>query len=322
MTNVPSTGAGFDLAAGLRLLRLGPSQTIGELEIHPVVLDGDSGIPYLLLHEALASKALVVEETARGTVNTLVARNRSDHPVLILEGESVAGAKQNRLIAVDILLAPGSEVIVHVGCVEQGRWDHAKTPFVAAAMAAEPEMRRTSRAGLSYGGMPDQMKLWHLIARKLGRAKTFSSTSNYLDKMRHFRGEVAELTKNLAKTKGQVGLLAMRRGRLVGFDVLGHPHTWDAMRKRLSDSYALGSLHDDETIGAGMSRTAAEWLDTIASATPLPAPTEGLGTRFTLDHEAVVGGGLWHEGRIVHLAAFEFARTPEAGGWIPQREGR
>jgi hypothetical protein len=50
------------------------------LAIHPLVLVGNPGAPYLLLHEALASKALEVTETERGTVNVLVARNAGDHP--------------------------------------------------------------------------------------------------------------------------------------------------------------------------------------------------------------------------------------------------
>jgi len=320
MTNALSTGPGIiDLAAGLRPLRLAPSQAIGALEIHPVLLAGDAGVSYLLLHEALASKAIVVEETANGTVNELIARNVGDRPVLILEGESVMGAKQNRLITIDMLIAAGAYVTVQVGCVEQGRWDVTQKPFVSAEMAVEPDLRRSARAGMSGVGKPDQGTLWRMIAHKLGSSRTDSETNDYFGKMRHFRERVSGLTEALAKSPGQVGLLATRYGRLVGFDVLGHPDTWDAMRKRLSDSYALGSLDDDDdTLAAGPQRTAAEWLDTIAAARPLAATTEGLGTRFTLDHESLVGGGLWHEGRIVHLAAFEFARTPEAGGWVSE----
>src|SRR5689334_4733931 len=99
-------------------VHLDPPQAAGSLAIHPLRLEGEPGTPYVLLHEALESKALEVVETRRGNVNEVVARNVGRSPILILEGESVRGAKQNRMITVDILLAAGAQVSVHVGCVE------------------------------------------------------------------------------------------------------------------------------------------------------------------------------------------------------------
>ena len=307
----------LDLVEGLRPIRPEPPQVVGRLEIHPLVLQGEPGAPYLLLHEALASGALEVSETERGTVNELIARNRGDRPVLILEGESVQGAKQNRLVTVDLLLAAGGQVSFPVGCVEQGRWDKSKAGFVASEMAAEPELRRAARVGRSPKGIPDQVKLWRAVASKLGGSDTSSATSDYLAKMKRFRGRVAEIAQVLKRTRDQVGLLATERGRLVGLDLLGHPSNWAAVSERLSHSYVLGSLHaDEESDGAQPARTAADWLEAIARANPLPAVTEGLGTRFSLDDATLVGGGLWHEGRVAHLAAFGFTRSAEHGGWV------
>ena len=104
--------------------------------------------------------------------------------------------------------------------------------------------------------------------------------------------------------------------------------SWDngPVRARM-DTIAQTGVTPDETDHTGTATVwsatisgsvAAVHLDTIASAHTVAAPTTGLGTRFTLEHEALVGGGLWHEGRIVHLAAFEHARSPEAGGWIAE----
>jgi hypothetical protein len=196
-----------------------------------------------------------------------------------------------------------------VGCVEPGRWDRSAKPFVAAAMSVEPRVRRHARTGRSADGRPDQMRLWQAVARKLGNSGTHSVSGDYLALAGRFKERVVEMAGLLACRDGQVGLLATQHGRLVGFDMLGHPRNWDAVAERLSHSYVLGSLHDDDEDEGQPARTAEEWLDTIAGAKATPEPTPGLGVRFSLDDGALVGGGLWHAGRIAHLSAFGFARN-------------
>jgi hypothetical protein len=48
--------------------------------------------------------------------------NTGERPVLILDGEKLVGAKQNRVLNLTIL-APAKEVIIiPISCVEAGRW--------------------------------------------------------------------------------------------------------------------------------------------------------------------------------------------------------
>ena len=59
------------------------------------------------------------------TVNTLTVENTSDRPVYIQAGDIVKGGKQDRTIAVDIVIAPKSgKVPLEAFCVEQGRWSN------------------------------------------------------------------------------------------------------------------------------------------------------------------------------------------------------
>jgi len=302
---------GDELAHWLTRVRLDPPQVAGTLEIHPVRLAGEPGTPYLLLHEALETKALEVVETTRGNVNEVVAKNVGDRPVLILEGESVHGAKQNRVITIDMLLAAGTEVSVFVGCVEQGRWDQGHTAFESAEMSAEPKLRRTVRRASSPRGIPDQARLWDAVGEKLDSSDTESPSGDYYVYMKRFKERVSEVASSLKSAPDQVGILATDGGRLVGFDLLGHPRNWNVVAERLSHSYVLGSLHADEELdGMQAARRPEEWLERIAHAGVATEPTEGLGARFKLTDDSIVGGGLWHEGRPVHLAAFGIARKP------------
>jgi hypothetical protein len=53
-------------------------------------------------------------------VPELRVKNSGDLPVLILDGEELVGAKQNRIVNVTILVPPHSETVIPVSCIEAG----------------------------------------------------------------------------------------------------------------------------------------------------------------------------------------------------------
>lgn len=310
---------GGALGGWLGRVTLGPPQPIGRLEVSPLLLTGDPGTPFFLLHEAIEARTLEVTEQGEGAVNQVVAHNRGNRPILILEGESLQGAKQNRMITVDLLIAGGTSATVTVGCVEQGRWDRSHRAFESSPMPVEPSIRAAMKAGAAGGGTVDQARLWRAIAGKLVGAGVESRSSSYHDYMDKFGGEAEREARALKPIEGQVGILALQDGRLVGFDLLGHPRNWDALSHRLACSYVLGSLDDDPDSAVRVRRSREEWLRTIAAARVKARPSAGLGQEIVLADPTLVGGGLWHEGRPAHLAAFGIASKAEPGSWVAQR---
>ena len=78
---------------------------------------------YLLLDEALNQNAIeIVEKDADGSVPELRVNNKSNKMVLILDGEELVGAKQNRIVNTTILVQGNTTVIIPVSCAEHGRW--------------------------------------------------------------------------------------------------------------------------------------------------------------------------------------------------------
>jgi hypothetical protein len=114
----------------LSKLELGEVQAFNNMTLFPL-LNPLNGTPaYLSMGEALGKGLLTVTEVNQGgTVPELKVVNRADLPVLLLAGEEVAGAKQNRVLNTTILLMEHSETIIPVSCTEQGRWDYVSEAF-------------------------------------------------------------------------------------------------------------------------------------------------------------------------------------------------
>ncbi len=76
----------------------------GPLALYPLVSAGPSAPAYMCGPDAEATDVLVVDEIdERAAVSELVVQNRGDQPVLLIEGETVLGAKQNRTLNLTVL---------------------------------------------------------------------------------------------------------------------------------------------------------------------------------------------------------------------------
>jgi len=89
------------------------------------------------------------EYSSGASVNQLVLINRSKRPLLLLAGELVSGGKQDRIIAKDRIVAPGSEPLpLDVFCVEHGRWSSG-SQFTAAKTMVHPSVREQAAVNQS-----------------------------------------------------------------------------------------------------------------------------------------------------------------------------
>jgi hypothetical protein len=99
----------------------------------------------------------VPEYSSGPSVNQLVLINRSKRPLLLLAGELVSGGKQDRIIAKDRIVAPGSEPLpLDVFCVEHGRWSSG-SQFTAAKTMVHPSVREQAAVN------QDQSRVWSSV---------------------------------------------------------------------------------------------------------------------------------------------------------------
>ena len=121
---------------------LGVAQHHHHLTVFPILAETEGNLPYLLMADAMATGVLTIKEVGQGQVPLLEAKNRALDPILILDGEQLVGAKQNRMTNRSIILPPESVTKIPVSCMEHGRWHFVGDAFAAAPQHAPSKVRR------------------------------------------------------------------------------------------------------------------------------------------------------------------------------------
>lgn len=280
----------------------------GPLALYPLragAPGGPSAPAYLTGPEAERLGLLRIGEKPGGaTVPELVVHNTGALPLLLLEGETLVGAKQNRVLDASVLLAAGTTTTVAVTCVEAGRWG---APRLAARSPrhAPTDLRRVKTSTLA---LPDrrsgkQSAVWDRISRYQHELNATSPTSALEDVAEAWSAEVAALVSGHRPRPQQCGVAVAIGSTLRGLDCFDKPATLSAYWDGLVAGYALDALRS--TGGSAPTVDAVQALLTQAArATRAPLATAGLGTCATLTGEGVVGAQLSWFGANVHISVF------------------
>lgn len=124
---------------------LEPTQQHKAVTCVPLLRTDGTGPAYITLSEALQRSTLTVTEiSVQASVPDLLVANCGDLPVLVLDGEELAGAKQNRVLNTSVLLSAHSETIIPVSCTEHGRWSRRRR-FTNRVMCCRVNCGRNAR---------------------------------------------------------------------------------------------------------------------------------------------------------------------------------
>lgn len=300
------------LSSYLDRLVVGKPLSYEGLTVYPLSAQQDFPLgQYLTLDEAIKRKALVVTELGEGAeVNTVLMENRGDRHVFIMAGEIIQGAKQDRTVQADVLLAPKSgKKRISAFCVEHGRWVEESRSFSAAEQAVPNSVRRSAK------GEKEQGKVWDSIAKNQSRLKVAAPSQAakdvYEDKQvqRDLKPMEARLSALPKQAPHTVGVLAAFGDRLVALDVFGDDTLMTRLYPKLLRSYAIDAIAD--TPKGHMSADQAKALIKQAShAAWTSQSTEGVGFALEFRLKRHHGSALLYKDMVIHADQFEGVITP------------
>jgi hypothetical protein len=298
-------------------LRLSEPQTHRNIVVFPLVGSTNGGSHWLTLGEAIDQQLLVVTEVSRsGSVPELTVINRADRPVLLLDGEELIGARQNRVLNTSILLKEHSETVVPVSCTEQGRWSYVSAAFAdaKAVMASKVRVQKMMAVSESLaadaGFKSDQGEVWAEIAALHAKAGTTSPTGAMHDVYKARERELEDCLRAFAPVPEQSGLLVIIDGEVAGFDVIPDPRAYAHEHPKLVKSYVIEALAHPAggsvELDAARAR-ATSFLSEVPDCTERTFGSIGYGTDCRYQKSGLAGAVLVHQDKVVHMAFFRLA---------------
>lgn len=302
MTSITST---------LHSLQIDEPQRYRGLTVFPLLQKGGcTPMPsYVTLDEALnRGVARVTEVNQAGTVPELCFRNDGAEPVLLLGGEELIGAKQNRILNLTVL-APGRTTMkIPVSCVEAGRWRMDRPEFQASPQVMPRAMRAKVAEQVSYSmretgaRRSDQHEVWNMVSDWSEQFRCASPTSAMADVFEKESLRLDEFQRAFQPVEKQVGMAFCLAGRDWGLDLFDHPATLRHYFPKLMRSYSLEAL--ETAAPEEKALDASQFLERLCAANAHIEPAIGLGKDVRLSGSGVSGAGLDWDERYVHLCGF------------------
>jgi hypothetical protein len=297
----------------LEKAKVGRKQVYKNMAVYPLLSDYSLGLEYILLDEALGSGVIeVTEVNDHGAVPNLKVHNKAPKMVLILDGEELVGAKQNRIVNTTILIAAGTTVVIPVSCVEQGRWSYNTPRFYSEERIMPSRMRamkseQVQRSVRDRGEFQaDQVALWADIAERASRRQAMSPSMAMANIYEKDLPSLHEYLQHFSLTGYQVGAVFLINGEVVGMDAFGRPETFSKVFNKLVQSYALDAIDwiegnkADEMSGDQVT----DFTQRIYSCELETHDSVGLGTDCRLESDKLTGFALALDSKVLHMCVF------------------
>ena len=296
----------------LESLEMGELQRHANMEVLPLFSALDHSPEYLTLGQAIEAKALLVTELdAHGSVPELKAVNGADIPVLLLDGEELAGAKQNRILNTTILMRKKSEMVIPVSCTEQGRWAYTSDSFKESPAAAPPALRANKLKSVSHMLMMEadfrsnQGEVWESVRECSARARVRSHTGAMRDVFDSKQADITAYLEAFAPQAGQKGILVCINGNPVGLDFISFAPAYASLHSKLIRSYAMEALLAEKVeLANGIKLKAQEFIHQAGICEERRYKSRGHGWDHRLNGSTVVGSALTYREGVIHMAFF------------------
>ncbi|MCD6405082.1 MAG: hypothetical protein J7M19_04600 [Planctomycetes bacterium] len=294
-------------------VRVAEAITHGNLALVPLESDDGCGLDYVLGAQAIEEGLLTVTEVNEGgSVPELSVTSTAEVMILLLDGEELVGAKQNRILNTTVLLPAKAKTRIPVSCVEAGRWHYRSPHFKAGAYAPAnlraSKVRSVTRNLRATGrAKSDQGEVWDEVAESMQMSGVYSDTGSMHDMIDQRRESLDEYLRALAYPENARGIMAAIGGKFAVMDLFDKPETLRKVWERLITGYAIDAMNrakaKEKASGFG-TQDAEGILEGLSDIECEPHASAGVGRDWRFEAEEFVGQALVVEGCCAHLCAF------------------
>ncbi len=319
------------VAEFLEGIMVGEGRAYGGLTVFPLHHPQKPRPLCVTLDEALHRGTLEVREVSEeGSVPELLVANGGERPVLVLDGEEVVGARQNRVLNTSVLVAAGAELKIPVSSTEAGRWSCRSERFSASPYVMPRSCRREKNLSVHgslearMGFRSDQDGVWDSVRMMSADLGTGSRTEAMREIFDGRRAELEDFVRSLKPVPGQKGLLVFLGGEPAGLDMLSRLGAYSALHPKLLRGYAVEALVLRNGAGGRKPgiKQARAFLKDLKGCSESVFKSTGLGPDHRFRSPRALGTALVWRKRVIHAAFFRADEEAVGnGGWGPGRMG-
>jgi hypothetical protein len=283
----------------------------GRLQLFGLRWANPAPLEYVTLDEALETGCFEVTEVSEGgCVPALMAWNKLDRRVLVMAGEQLVGAKQNRVLNVSILIEAQTQLEVPVSCVEAGRWGYRSKQFHSTGSASHGHLRAMMSRQVSGAyratGTPssDQSEVWREVGRKLSAMGTESPSRELETVYENYSDQLDKVISSAKLPVDCCGVVFAFGGRVAGADMFDKPCTLSQLLPKLVRTYAVDAMEYPETQTTVSREDVEAWLRETREASFERFDSPGLGNDVRIEGRHAVGASLVVEDQPVHVELF------------------
>ena len=267
---------------------------------------------YITLSQAYENKVVEVKETSEeGTVSELLFINNSDTPILIIEGQELLGAKQNRIINVSILVPAHISMVIPVSCCERSRWgfrsnrEFSLSDRMTFSKARRNKMRSVNERWESGDTADsDQQEVWQDMDVKFAKMNVNSSTDSMGDFYDTYSERINQYVKSFASENDDKGIIAAINGKIVSMEFFDRNTSFKDNLSKIIRGLAADAIEEQKTSLIATKKQAEDFVENVHASRINELGSIGLGSQYRINGDSQLGQTLIFNNHIVHFIVF------------------
>ena len=311
------------IQTALSSLAIGEPQAFANMTLFPLLASHCEAPDYLVLDDALKSEVgRITEISAGGSVPELAFENNAERRVLLVDGEQLIGARQNRVLNISILVPAGRKLTIPVSCCERGRWSYTSSRHFTSSDSslfsssrAKKMMQVSDSMQVRGDHRSDQGQIWNDIAMKSASLGVRSGTGAMSDVYEQHRQRLDDYVGAFKVVPNQCGAVVTLDGKVAGLELFDAPDTFARFFGKMLRGFALDAIDvKAPMLAAPAAAIARDFIERLMASSAQTFAALGDGEDVRLKGFDVVAGALVADGRVRHMAGFRTDGLDESPG--------
>ena len=285
------------------------SQKYENVEAIPIKSDFFGKKDFLTLKKGYEMGLVEIKELENSTVNTVLCKNDSVAPLILIDGDEITGAMQNRIINDTLLIPAKSTINIPVSCTEHGRWhtkgEGAESRTFKPSLYSANHSTRSRKSRASYEERDYQGEVWDSISEFESRSNFKSMTSALNDSYENLKDKQNDYLSKFHIEDGQNGVIFIVNGEVKGLELFYNHSIYKEYHEKLCRSYIIEAIVEKKSVDNIDRLKLMKVLENISQSEFKSKKSIGLGDNLKFSNDFGSGSGLVWEDELIHMTFFK-----------------